>query len=41
MTAAGEMEDLASPILLALRRPGGRVTSKAQRVHYQVLVDEQ
>jgi len=40
MAMAGEMEELASPILLALRRPGGRVTSKTQRVRYQVVLDE-
>lgn len=40
MSAAGDMEELALPIVLALRRPGGRVTSKAQRVRYQVALDE-
>lgn len=40
MTTAGEMEELASPILLQLKRPGGRIRGNASRVHYQVAVDE-
>jgi hypothetical protein len=40
MDAAGEMEELASPLLLQLRQPRGRLRGKQQRVRYHVAVDE-